>query len=99
MFEEIRTPPELQDVIDNCYASFAFYRLPRRLEAPAYRDPTAILATLSSAPLRELTGDQLGPYASWAMTTVGEVDDYRHFLPRILELAIGDQSRPASPAS
>lgn len=80
--------PELQDVIDNCYAAFAFYRQPRRLEASPYRDPAAILATLSSAPLRDLTGEQIGPYAGWAMTTVGDVDDYKHFLPRILELAV-----------
>ncbi|RAZ90409.1 hypothetical protein DPM33_12850 [Mesorhizobium hawassense] len=94
MFDEIGTPPELQDVIDDCYEAFASYRPPRWLDAPPYRDPAAILATLSSAPLRQLTSDQLGPYASWAMTTVGGEDDYKHFLPRILELAIGDQSHP-----
>jgi hypothetical protein len=94
MFEELGMPAELQEAIDNCYAVFAFYRPPRRLEAPPYRDPAAILDTLSSAPLRNLTADQLGPYAFWAMTTVGDVDDYRHFLPRILELAISDNSHP-----
>lgn len=86
------TPPELRDVIDNCYEAFASYPPPRRLDASPARDPAAILKALTSAPLRELAAEQLGPYAGWAMTTVGGTDDYRHFLPRILELAIGDGS-------
>jgi hypothetical protein len=55
-----------------------------------YRDGEEILQTLTSAPLRELGGEQIGPYAGWAVTTVGSERDYRHFLPRILELAISD---------
>jgi len=35
-----------------------------------------------------LSVDELSGYAGWAMTTVGEVEDYKHFLPRILELAV-----------
>ncbi|MBX3246062.1 MAG: hypothetical protein KF901_02645 [Myxococcales bacterium] len=41
---------------------------------------------LTHAPLRELTDRQLARFAFKAMTTWGELDDYRHFLPRILEL-------------
>ncbi len=78
--------PELQRLIDDCYDAFAPYPPPRSLHA--LRDPVAILATLTSAPLRELTGEQIGPYAGWAMTTVGDVTDYKHFLPRILEQAV-----------
>ncbi|MEW6630586.1 MAG: hypothetical protein AB1440_06930 [Pseudomonadota bacterium] len=85
-------PPELQDAIDNCYEAFVWYPTPRRLDASSARDAAAILKALTSAPLRKLTGEHLGSYAGWAMTTVGDADDYRHFLPRILELAIGDQS-------
>lgn len=77
----------LQKRIDDCYAVFAAYPRPRTLNAAPTRDPRTLLATLTSAPLHALTPEQLGPYAGWAMTTVGDVDDYRHFLPRILELA------------
>jgi len=80
--------PELHDLIDRCYAAFASYPPPRVLDASPARDAAAILATLTSAPLRELTAEQLGPYGGWAMTTVGDVTEYKHFLPRILELAI-----------
>jgi len=41
---------------------------------------------LSAAPLRELTEEQLDTYTWKAMTTWGEVDDFKHFLPRIFEL-------------
>ncbi len=45
------------------------------------------MKTLTGAPLRNLPGEAIGPYSGWAITTVGEVDDYKHFLPRILQLA------------
>jgi len=54
---------------------------------------------LTSAPLRDLKDRDIGPYASWAITTVGTAADYRHFLPRILELAASNTSWPgAEPA-
>lgn len=47
-------------LIDDCYAAFAPYPPPRNLHASPLRDPVAILETLTSAPLRELTGEQIG---------------------------------------
>lgn len=41
-----------------------------------------------SAPLRQLSAERIGPYAGWAMTSVGDAGTYRYFLPRILELSI-----------
>ncbi|BAV46443.1 hypothetical protein MesoLj113a_34670 [Mesorhizobium sp. 113-1-2] len=79
---------QLQRLIDDCYAAFAPYPRPHAMHASPLRDPVALLKTLSSAPLRELTGEQIGPYAGYAMTTVGDLDDYKHFLPRILEQAV-----------
>lgn len=82
---------QLQRLIDDCYAAFAPYPRPQALHASPLRDPVALLRTLSSAPLRELTGEQIGPYAGYAMTTVGDIDDYKHFLPRILEQAVHER--------
>jgi len=82
---------QLQLLIDDCYAAFSPYPRPLVLHASPLRDPVQILTTLTSAPLRELTGEQIGPYAGYAMTTVGDVDDYKHFLPRILEQAVHEQ--------
>lgn len=79
---------QLQRLINDCYAAFASYPRPHAMHASPLRDPLALLKTLSSAPLRELTGEQIGPYAGYALTTVGDVDDYKHFLPRILEQAV-----------
>lgn len=81
---------KLNDAIAQCYAAFANMPCPRRLTASPLRDGDKILRALTSAPLRELSGEQIGPYSGWAITTVGDGDDYRHFLPRILELSVID---------
>ncbi len=77
-----------EDAIEALYVVFARYPVPRRLWASPDRDAAGILRALTAAPLRALPAEALGGYPAWAMTTVGRVDDYRHFLPRILELAI-----------
>jgi hypothetical protein len=46
-------------------------------------------AKLRSRPLRELTADDLEHYVWKAMSTWGDANDFRHFLPRVLELATG----------
>lgn len=81
----------VQQAIDAAYRAFAAYPRPTSLDASPLRDADEILKTLTSAPLRDLTDEQIGPYAGWALTTVGSVRDYKHFLPRILEQAVGDQ--------
>lgn len=45
---------------------------------------------LNSAPLRQLPEEKIGPYASWAITTVGDLTEYKYYLPRILEVAVLD---------
>ncbi len=80
--------PELQAALDAAYDVFARHPRPMAFKAPSYRKPQALLAKLTSAPLRALPGEVIGPYAGWAMTTVGDDVDYRHFLPRILELTV-----------
>jgi hypothetical protein len=48
-------------------------------------------------PLGVLTSDQLAPYASSIFLTVGDVSDYRYFLPRILDLSASDLTWWPSP--
>lgn len=74
--------------LDAAYEMFSGYPRPQQMEASPMRDPAKTLAALSSAPLRNLSGEQIGPYAGWALTTIGSVEDYKHFLPRILEQAV-----------
>jgi hypothetical protein len=81
---------ELQRAIAEVYRVFAKYPHPAELEIEDYRDPEKVRRGLASKPLSELGGEELGAYAGWAMTTVGDANDYRHFLPRILELGLLD---------
>ncbi|WP_343517950.1 hypothetical protein [Sphingomonas sp.] len=78
----------LRDAIEHSYIVFAGMPCPRELETSRLRNGNEILRALTSAPLRELGGGQIGPYSGWAITTVGNDRDYRHFLPRIFELAV-----------
>lgn len=70
------------------YSVFAPVPRPQRLHGSPLRDVDKILRDITAAPLRRLTADQLGLFATSAITTVCEPEDYRHFLPHILELAI-----------
>lgn len=79
--------PPLRAALDALYAALACYPMPTSWEAAPGR-PTDLLRRLTGAPLRELTCEVLGPYSGWAMTTVGEPRHYKHFLPRIAELAV-----------
>jgi len=48
-------------------------------------------STLLTKPLRKLSADELSGYAADAFFTVGEVSDFKYFLPRILELSVRDE--------
>lgn len=82
----------LEVAIERAYAAFAHVPCPTKLHASPLRNAKAILRDLTVAPLRELGAEHIQGYASYAMTTVGTRDDYRHFLPRLLELAVHDAS-------
>ena len=82
----------LRQAIDAAYRVFAPYPRPTALDASPLRDADEILRTLTSAPLRELTDEQISPYAGWALTTVGSAWDYKHFLPRVLEQAVHERA-------
>lgn len=81
---------KLRNAIEQSYQEFAGVPCPCTLETSPLRDGDEILQALTSAPLKDLAGEQIGPYSGWAITTVGNDRDYRHFLPRIFELAVRD---------
>lgn len=80
------TEARLARAIEQAYRAFADVRAPMAFDAPPHRNPKALVKQLTSASLPTLTDEQLGPYAGWAMTTVGDARDYQYFLPRILEI-------------
>jgi len=77
----------LPDAVENLYRVFASY--PLRTDIPACSCCTTAeeITGLTSAPLRKLGEEQLDHFAFKATTTWGDLEDYKHFLPRILELA------------
>lgn len=83
----ISASKDLHDAIAAAYQAFSGYPAPSSWHASPLRDIEEIKKNLSSARLHQLSPDAVGLYAGSAMTTVGDVDDYKHFLPRILHLA------------
>ena len=77
----------LRTAIGTAYETFGKYPQPVKLDVSPVHDP-ARLRTLRTKPLGQLEISDLAGYAVSAMTTIGEVEDYKHFLPRILELAV-----------
>lgn len=76
----------LQRAIEGLYTAFAAVPKPRAIDGCRCCIDDKEVWTMLSVPLRELTATQLGPYASSAMLTVGSPEDFRYYLPRILEI-------------
>ncbi|MFT3882862.1 MAG: hypothetical protein QM703_24805 [Gemmatales bacterium] len=81
---------KLQQTIEQLYDVFADVRKPHHIDACPCCATNSEINTLLSKKLRELTSAELGSYASNALSTVGGVDDYLYFLPRILEITATD---------
>jgi hypothetical protein len=79
---------EYQAARDLLYATFAHYPLRTPLPACACCVSPQDMAQLYAAPLPDLTMAHLGFYASKALSTWGDLVDLKHFLPRLLELAL-----------
>lgn len=76
--------------VDEAYAVFSDYRRPGSLDSSPVEKADKILADLTSAPLRELSAIKLTAFEGSALYTVGTTFDYKHFLPRMLELMADD---------
>lgn len=78
---------EQTDLIEQLYQTFGSYRLKGQI----YYCSCGCISNedeqkIYSKPLRQLTAEDLSLYSSKAMTTWGSAKDYKHFLPRIIEL-------------
>lgn len=78
----------LDQAVDCLYTAFADVPKPRHIDGCPCCIEKKNIGVLLSAPLRELTPDDLSAYAASAFLTVGTVADYFYFLPRILEISI-----------
>ncbi len=81
---------KLKESIENLYRSFKDVPMPKNIEGcPCCVDKKEI-GVLHKKSLRELTPDDLSGYASSVLKTVGSVEDFLYFLPRILEILVTD---------
>ncbi|MCX6318912.1 MAG: hypothetical protein NTW29_16660 [Bacteroidetes bacterium] len=77
----------LQTAIENLYSVFSVYTPRPFMEGCPCCVSGAEKEQLHAKPLQVLTEDDLSRYAFKAMTTWGDLYDFKHFLPRIFQLA------------
>ncbi len=80
----------MESLIENLYVAFGKYPLKERIDGCPCCNLGRAEKGLHSKELRELGWDELGLYTFKAMTTFGDVADFKHFLPRICELYVED---------
>jgi len=87
-------PRVLQGAIEDLYATFSAYPLQEDTHPCSCCHTPIANELVHGAPLRELTWRHLSDYTGDAILTWGDVDCFRHFLPRIIELTVTDAERP-----
>jgi len=81
-------PKVLEDAIEGLYSAFSGYVLPEdTMPCPCCHSEGAD-ALLHAAPLRKLGWVHLGDYADEALSVWGDLDCFKHFLPRVFELVL-----------
>lgn len=82
-------PADIGTAIEALYSVFARYPLPAE---SAYSRHTAIseddVRAIRAKPLRDLLGTELSKFSMKALTTWGDENEFRHYLPRMLELVV-----------
>ena len=89
---------DLTEALERLYDAFSRYPHPVSLDGSSSEKVVDMQRALKSAPLKRLSAVQIGPYAGSALLTVGDVADYKHFLPRIIEVAIQGSSHMGTDA-
>ena len=77
---------ELKLAIENLYSTFSTYAFNSTMEGCPCCVSNTDKEKIHSKKLRELTEVDLSRYTAKAMTTWGDENDYKHYLPRIFEL-------------
>jgi len=78
---------QLNEAIESLYATFAFPRRFGPVTGCHHCTSPDDDERLRSKPLRQLSGEDLKRFALKAMTTLGSVEDFKHFVPRLFEIA------------
>jgi len=87
----------LGDAIESLYSTFSSYPLPEEtFPCPCCHSGDAD-THLHAAPLRELLWQHLAEYSTDALMVWGDLECYKHFLPRIFELVLTAGEWPETP--
>ena len=92
--------PELEALhtaVADLYTKFARYPLRAKVTGCPHCIDEFDNHTIHARPLRELTWDELARFSWKTMTTWGDADDFRHFLPRLFELIAGQADPTQTP--
>jgi len=76
----------LAAAIEGLYEMFSAYPLAAKIDGCPCCVSDQDESSLHRKPLHELTAEDLSRYAFKALTTWGTKNDFKHFLPRLLEL-------------
>ena len=87
-----------QMTLERLYAAFKTVPKPLHVEGCSCCTSEGEFRNLSAKPLRDISADELGRYASNALTTVGTEDDLHYFIPRILEVCATESGWWPDPA-
>ena len=79
--------------ITGLYEIFQKYPLKSKLDTCPHCEIEDEERKLHMKTLKELTWDELGFYYSKAVSTFGDIDDYKHFFPRLCELLETDYGK------
>ena len=82
----------LKEAIDELYTAFSRVPKPQHIDGCECCADQDDLRRLLSFHVREIPPDVLSPYAASALLTVGSVDDYKFFIPRILHVHVLDDT-------
>ncbi|MFW6638733.1 hypothetical protein ACOALZ_01680 [Nocardiopsis algeriensis] len=85
--EEVRSVTAAE-AVERMYAVFARHPLAARIDGCPHCVTDEDQRRLRRAPLRELEAEDLSRFTDKAVTTWGGVDDLKHFLPRIVDIAL-----------
>jgi hypothetical protein len=84
---EVRDIMHFAEAMEATYLAFSGIAKPRAIEGCPCCMPSKNLCNLLKKPLRELSGDDLEAYGSSVFLTLGDLSDFRYFVPRLLELS------------
>lgn len=89
-FSTSEADARVRDALEAVYRMFAV-PASSKIEGCPCCTSTRGVDVLLTTPLRELTGQELWPYVSGAFLTIGDEDDFRYLLPRILDISVSDR--------